>query len=101
MRRTTVEVAGGMPRSDTVNVRKNTVSTGAFAVSMPQPDRPLRNDSWPGQLTGMQEMGGQERMCLETSPSCSSHAVAPADTKHCHRFAKAYDGTLTFNLKDF
>jgi hypothetical protein len=59
MRRTTVEVAGGMPRSDTVNVRKNTVSTGAFAVSMPQPDRPLQNDSWPGQLIGMQEMGGR------------------------------------------
>jgi hypothetical protein len=45
---------------------------------MPHPERPLRNNSWPGQLKGMQERGGQERMRLDTSPSSSSHAVAPS-----------------------
>jgi hypothetical protein len=78
MRRTTSEVAGGKLRSDTVNVTTNTVSTEAFTVSMPHPDRPLRNNSWPGQLYGMQETGGQERMRFERSPSSSSHAVAPS-----------------------
>jgi hypothetical protein len=77
-RRITSEVAGGKLKSDTVNARTNTVPTGAFAVSMPHPESPLRNNSWPGQLNGMQERGGQERMRLETSPSSSSHAVAPS-----------------------
>jgi hypothetical protein len=84
MRRRTSEVAVGKLRSDTVNGRPNTVPTGALTVSMPHPERPLRNNSWPGQLKGMQEIGGQERMRLDTSPSSSSHAVAPSGTASFH-----------------
>jgi hypothetical protein len=80
MLRKASEVVGGKLRSDTVNARANTVPTGALLVSMPHPDTPLRNISWPGQLNGTQEMGGQERMRLDTSPSSSSHAVAPSNT---------------------
>jgi hypothetical protein len=81
MRRSTSEVAEGMPRSDTVSGRLNTVPTGAPTVSMPHPASPLRNNSCPGQLLSLQELGGQERTRLEMSPSSSSHAVTPTGTE--------------------
>jgi hypothetical protein len=81
MRRSTSEVAGGMLRSDTVSGRSKTLPTGALTVSMPHPDSPLRKNSCPGQLFSLQELGGQERTRLETSPSSSSHAVNPTGTE--------------------
>ena len=78
MRRSAVTVAGGLLKSVTVNCRENSVPTGAFMVSIPHPDRPFRNVSWPGQLKSLHDAGGQDNTWSDRSPSSRSDACTTA-----------------------